>query len=60
MTTTLMKELDRILQQLKTKSSSLVALRSRDYDAMLNRVTTLIDEAHRASARTVNALLTAA
>jgi len=33
--------------------------RSNDYDAMLNRVVRLIDEARRASARTVNALVTA-
>lgn len=35
------------------------ALRSHDYDAMLNRVIGLIDEARRASARTVNAIMTA-
>src|SRR5204863_8687398 len=33
--------------------------RSHDYDAMLNRVVRLIDEARRVSARTVNALMTA-
>ncbi|MGC1323456.1 MAG: PDDEXK nuclease domain-containing protein [Candidatus Udaeobacter sp.] len=32
---------------------------SRDYDAMLNHVVRLIDEARRVSARTVNALMTA-
>jgi len=35
-----------------------LALRSRDYDAMLKRVVRLIDEARRVSARTVNALMT--
>ena len=35
------------------------ALRSCDYDAMLNRVVQLIDEARRTSARSVNALMTA-
>jgi predicted nuclease of restriction endonuclease-like (RecB) superfamily len=39
--------------------SRAVAPRSRDYDAMLNHVVRLIDEARRASARTVNALMTA-
>jgi len=33
--------------------------RPRDYDAMLDRVVGLIDEARRSSARTVNALMTA-
>ena len=43
------------------KSSNVRALdvRSRDYDAMLNRVVGLIDEARRNSARTVNAIMTA-
>ena len=36
-----------------------LALRSRDYDAMLNRVVDLIDQARRTSARTVNAIMTA-
>ncbi|MGH7984142.1 MAG: PDDEXK nuclease domain-containing protein [Candidatus Udaeobacter sp.] len=36
-----------------------LALRSRDYDAMLHRVVGLIDEARRTSARTVNAIMTA-
>jgi predicted nuclease of restriction endonuclease-like (RecB) superfamily len=36
-----------------------LALRTGDYDAMLDRVVRLIDEARRASARTVNALMTA-
>ncbi len=36
-----------------------VIRRSADYDAMLNRVVRLIDEARRNSARTVNALMTA-
>jgi len=39
--------------------SRAVAPRSRDYDAMLNHVVRLIDEARRASARTVNVLMTA-
>ncbi len=43
---------------MKRKTRVLV-LGSRDYDAMLNRVVRLIDEARRASARTVNALMTA-
>ena len=36
-----------------------LALRSREYDAMLSRVVGLIDEARRASARTVNTVMTA-
>ena len=43
---------------MKTRSGVLT-IRSRDYDAMLNRVAALIDEARRASARVVNALMTA-
>jgi DUF1016 N-terminal domain len=43
---------------MKTRSGALT-IRSRDYDAMLNRVAALIDEARRASARVVNALMTA-
>src|SRR4029077_18899038 len=37
----------------------ILPLHSRDYDAMLNRVAALIGEARGASARTVNALMTA-
>jgi hypothetical protein len=40
----------------KTRS---IAVQSRDYNAMLNRVVGLIDEARRTSARTVNAIMTA-
>lgn len=36
-----------------------ITLRSHGYDAMLDRVVNLIDEARRASARTVNAVMTA-
>jgi hypothetical protein len=43
----------------RIESSSALALRSREYDAMLSRVVSLIDDARRVSARTVNALLTA-
>ena len=43
---------------MKTRARTLT-VRSPDYDAMLNRVAALIDEARRASARTVNALMTA-
>jgi predicted nuclease of restriction endonuclease-like (RecB) superfamily len=43
----------------KSAKKSAVALRSRDYDAMLDRVMRLIDEARHVSARTVNALMTA-
>src|ERR1700746_537776 len=39
--------------------SNPVALRSREYDAMLSRVVSLISDARRVSARTVNALMTA-
>src|SRR3954463_239018 len=39
--------------------SRILSVRSRDYDTMLGRVVRLIDEARRASARTVNALMTA-
>jgi predicted nuclease of restriction endonuclease-like (RecB) superfamily len=42
-----------------SSDSRALALRSRDYDAMLNRVVRLIDEARRAAARSVNALTTA-
>ena len=40
-------------------ASRALTLRSRDYDAMLNRVVALINEGRRASARSVNALMTA-
>ena len=43
----------------RIESSSALALRSREYDAMLSRVVSLIDDARRVSARTVNALMTA-
>jgi predicted nuclease of restriction endonuclease-like (RecB) superfamily len=43
---------------MKPRSRALT-IRSRDYDAVLNRVAALIDEARRASARAVNALMTA-
>ena len=43
----------------RIKSSGGLAVRSRKYDAMLNRVVSLIDDARRISARTVNALMTA-
>ena len=39
--------------------SRILTVRSRDYDTMLDRVAALIDEARRASARAVNALMTA-
>ncbi|HEX4708429.1 MAG TPA: DUF1016 N-terminal domain-containing protein [Candidatus Udaeobacter sp.] len=39
--------------------SRTLTVRSRDYDTMLDRVMRLIDEARRASARSVNALMTA-
>jgi len=42
-----------------TKSSGAPAVGSREYDAMLNSVVSLIDDARRVSARTVNALMTA-
>jgi hypothetical protein len=38
--------------------SRILTVRSRDYDAMLDRVVHLIDEARRASARSVNAIMT--
>lgn len=44
---------------MKSAKTRALAVRSRDYDAMLSRVVRLIDEARRASARTVNALMTA-
>jgi len=44
---------------MKPVSTRALALPSRDYDAMLNRVVHLIEEARRTSARTVNALMTA-
>ena len=44
---------------MKSKKSLSPALRSQDYDAMLNRVVGLIDEALLVSARTVNAIMTA-
>jgi len=43
---------------MKTRSRALT-IRSPDYDALLNRVAALVDEARCASARTVNALMTA-
>jgi predicted nuclease of restriction endonuclease-like (RecB) superfamily len=43
----------------KSAKKRVLAVRSHDYDAMLNRVVELIDEARRASARSVNALMTA-
>jgi predicted nuclease of restriction endonuclease-like (RecB) superfamily len=43
----------------KAKENRALAVRSRDYDAMLSRVISLIDDAHRTSARTVNAFMTA-
>ena len=44
---------------MKPGNKAAVALRSRDYDAMLKRVVGLIGEARRTSARTVNAIMTA-
>ena len=41
------------------KRKALVTKRSADYEAMLDRVVRLIDEARRTSARSVNALMTA-
>jgi predicted nuclease of restriction endonuclease-like (RecB) superfamily len=41
------------------KRKALATKRSADYDAMLDRVVGLIDEARRTSARTVNAIMTA-
>jgi len=43
----------------RIKSLGALALRSREYDSMFNRVVSLIDDARRVSARTVNALVTA-
>jgi len=43
----------------RINSSGAPAVRSREYDAMFNRVVLLIDDARRISARTVNALMTA-
>jgi len=43
----------------KSPKTRTLALRSRDYDAMLNHIVRLIDEARRTSARSVNALMTA-
>jgi predicted nuclease of restriction endonuclease-like (RecB) superfamily len=43
----------------KSSKLRILPLHSRDYDAMLNRVAALIGEARGASARTVNALMTA-
>jgi len=43
---------------MKSRKTRALAVRSRDYDAMLNRVAALIDEARRASTRVVNALMT--
>lgn len=44
---------------MKSLKKRTLVLRLRDYDAMLDRVVHLIDEARSASARTVNALMTA-
>ena len=41
------------------KRKALATKRSADYDAMLDRVVRLIDEARRTSTRTINALMTA-
>src|SRR5215216_2410502 len=38
--------------------SRILTIRSRDYDTMLDRVVRLIGEARRASARSVNAIMT--
>ena len=43
---------------MKSTKTHTLALRSRDYDAMLDRVVRLIDEARRSSARAVNTLMT--
>jgi predicted nuclease of restriction endonuclease-like (RecB) superfamily len=43
----------------RVKSSGALAVRSREYGTMLNRVVSLIDDAHRVSTRTINALMTA-
>jgi hypothetical protein len=42
----------------KSHATRALALRSRSYDAMLNRIVGLIDEARRTSARAVNAIMT--
>ena len=44
---------------MKSAKTRTLVLRSRDYGTMLNRVVSLIEEARCASARTVNALMTA-
>ena len=44
---------------MKSSRTRTLALRSRDYGAMLDRIFRLIDEARHVSARTVNALMTA-
>lgn len=44
---------------MKSRKTRALVLRLRDYDAMLNRVVQLIDDARRASARTVNVIMTA-
>ena len=41
------------------KRKPVATTRSAGYDAMLNRVVQLIDDARRTSARTVNAIMTA-
>jgi len=43
----------------KSAKTRTLTIRSQDYDAMLSRVVDLIDDARRASARTVNAIMTA-
>jgi hypothetical protein len=43
---------------MKRPKTRTLVLRSRDYGTMLNRVVSLIDEARRASARSVNAIMT--
>ena len=44
--------------RMKRPKTRTLVLRSRDYGTMLNRVVSLIDEARRASARSVNAIMT--
>ena len=44
---------------MKSRKTRALAVRSRDYDAMLDRVVQLIGEARRSSARAVNAVMTA-
>ena len=44
---------------MKSAKTCSITIRSREYDAVLNRVVGLIDEARRTSARTVNAIMTA-